>query len=178
MDVELVVGRNIRRMRLDLGLSQESLAFDVGIAARHLGRIERGTISATVGMLARIADALGCTIGDMLEDGERPMPANLPRGRGASATSIGFHSDDGQADYQADTPADPEQTDPDPDIEALRDILHGGPRGKYSAAAEEMVADLVAEIGGEEKLTHVQRENIQLARAWALARDTQARSVR
>lgn len=59
MEWEKIVGANVRRLRKERGLSQESLAGDAGLAMRHLGRIERGEGNPTVAILARLADVLG-----------------------------------------------------------------------------------------------------------------------
>nr|WP_293382074.1 helix-turn-helix domain-containing protein [Phenylobacterium sp. SCN 70-31] len=61
-----VVGRNVRRLRLARKLTQEDLAGEAGLAMRHLGRIERGTSSPTVAILARLAEAMGVTPADFL----------------------------------------------------------------------------------------------------------------
>jgi DNA-binding XRE family transcriptional regulator len=61
MDWNRVVGANLRRIRLERGLTQEDLAGDADMAMRHIGRIERGDSSPSVTMLARLADALAVT---------------------------------------------------------------------------------------------------------------------
>lgn len=55
---EKIVGANVRRLRLERGLSQEALAGEANLAMRHLGRIERGEISPTVSILSKLADAM------------------------------------------------------------------------------------------------------------------------
>jgi transcriptional regulator with XRE-family HTH domain len=59
MDWDAIVGRNVRRLRLAKGLTQEQLAGEAELAMRHVGRIERGESSATARMLGRLAAALG-----------------------------------------------------------------------------------------------------------------------
>ena len=59
MDWEKIVGANIRRLRKERGLSQESLAGEAELAMRHLGRIERGEGNPTVAILSRLARVLG-----------------------------------------------------------------------------------------------------------------------
>lgn len=61
MDWNRVVGANLRRIRLERGLTQEDLAGDAGLAMRHVGRIERGQSSPSVTILAKIAEALAVT---------------------------------------------------------------------------------------------------------------------
>ncbi|WP_183775763.1 helix-turn-helix domain-containing protein [Phenylobacterium haematophilum] len=72
MDWNRVVGRNVRRLRLARKLTQEDLAGEAGLAMRHLGRIERGTSSPTVAILARLADAMGVNPADFLTTEDLP----------------------------------------------------------------------------------------------------------
>lgn len=67
MDWERIVAANIKRLRLERGLSQEALAHDAGIAMRHLGRIERGQGNPTVAVLGRLAGVLGVHPRDLYE---------------------------------------------------------------------------------------------------------------
>jgi transcriptional regulator with XRE-family HTH domain len=55
---EEVVGINIKRWRLERGLSQEDVAHRVGIDLSYFGQIERGKRNPTIAVLGRIADAL------------------------------------------------------------------------------------------------------------------------
>lgn len=59
MEWEKIVGSNVRRLRKERGLSQESLAGEAGLAMRHLGRIERGEGNPTVAVLGKLAEVLG-----------------------------------------------------------------------------------------------------------------------
>lgn len=59
MEWEKIVGENVRRLRKERGLSQETLAGEAGLAMRHLGRIERGEGNPTVAVLGKLADVLG-----------------------------------------------------------------------------------------------------------------------
>ena len=54
-----IVARNIRRVRLERGLTQEELAARIRINRNYVGMIERQENSPTVDMLERIAKALG-----------------------------------------------------------------------------------------------------------------------
>ena len=56
---ETIVAANVRRLRKERGLTQEQLAHEAGIAMRYIGMIERAETSATVGMLGKLAEALG-----------------------------------------------------------------------------------------------------------------------
>ncbi len=68
MDWDAAVGRNLRRLRLSKGMTQEQLAGEADIAMRHLGRIERNESSATVTALGRLAMALGVNPSEFFTD--------------------------------------------------------------------------------------------------------------
>jgi len=68
MDWRAVVGANVRRIRLERGLTQEKLAFEAKLDLTYIGGIERGRRNPTVVVLGRIAEALGttpCTLVDV-----------------------------------------------------------------------------------------------------------------
>lgn len=52
------LGQVIRARRIELDLSQESLAHLAGIDRSHMGKIERGERNVTLLNVERIADAL------------------------------------------------------------------------------------------------------------------------
>jgi transcriptional regulator with XRE-family HTH domain len=53
------VGREVRRARTELGISQAELARRMGVKAPYVASLEAGTRNLTLGQLANIADALG-----------------------------------------------------------------------------------------------------------------------
>jgi transcriptional regulator with XRE-family HTH domain len=59
------LGKQIRRIRKDKGLSMEALAYKTEIEYRQLGRIERGEGNSTVISLMRIAYALQVDIKEL-----------------------------------------------------------------------------------------------------------------
>ncbi len=60
--VQVRVGRNIRNFRRLRGWSQEQLAERVDRAAKHVSRVECGTVNVSIDLLARIAAALNVDI--------------------------------------------------------------------------------------------------------------------
>jgi len=68
MDVRRRVGRNLKRFRQDLGLSQEAFAFKAGLHRTYISGIERGVRNPTVLVLEEIALALGVPSARLLED--------------------------------------------------------------------------------------------------------------
>ncbi|WP_164280450.1 helix-turn-helix domain-containing protein [Stenotrophomonas indicatrix] len=58
---------NVRRLRKELGLSQEELAEAAGVHRTYVGMIERGEKNVTIYNIERIAIALGVRPGSLLE---------------------------------------------------------------------------------------------------------------
>lgn len=67
MDWGVIIGRNVRRIRAERGLTQEQLAHDVEIDLTYLGGIERGRRNPTVAVVGRIAAALAVNPSDLFE---------------------------------------------------------------------------------------------------------------
>ncbi|QGM99892.1 helix-turn-helix transcriptional regulator (plasmid) [Methylocystis parvus] len=59
MDMRKLVGRNVRRIRLEKGLTQEEFAEKSGFTQQYLSGLERGTRNPTIVSLYEIALALG-----------------------------------------------------------------------------------------------------------------------
>jgi transcriptional regulator with XRE-family HTH domain len=57
-DVRKTVGRNVRRLREEAGLSQEKLALEADLDRTYVSGVERGVRNPTVTVVARIAKAL------------------------------------------------------------------------------------------------------------------------
>jgi transcriptional regulator with XRE-family HTH domain len=66
MDWRVIVGNNVRRLRLTRGLTQEQLAFESKIDLTYMGGIERGRRNPSLLVLARVAAALGTNPADLL----------------------------------------------------------------------------------------------------------------
>ena len=83
MDIQRLAARNLRRIRLKRGVSQEALALETGIDRAYVSRLESAAANPTIGLLDRIATVLRCTVADIVEPGaaREPAPKNLPRGR-------------------------------------------------------------------------------------------------
>lgn len=75
-----LVGQNLRRIRVGLGVSQEQLAFDAGVDRSYLGGIERGEENPSVDTLEKIARILSIGLRDLFEpsDGEDVQPGLRP----------------------------------------------------------------------------------------------------
>ena len=71
MDLKEVMAVNLRRMRHDRDMTQEELADRAALSARYIGAIERADVSASVTVLAQIAEALAVEPGELLKASPR-----------------------------------------------------------------------------------------------------------
>jgi transcriptional regulator with XRE-family HTH domain len=68
MDVTERFGRRVRQLRIGLGLSQEALAAKCRLDRTYVSGIERGKRNVGLKNIAAIADALGVTLAELMED--------------------------------------------------------------------------------------------------------------
>ena len=67
-DPKIVVGNNIRRLRRDIGWSQEKLADTCGLHRTYIGAVERGERNVSLENIVEIARALGVRPAKLMED--------------------------------------------------------------------------------------------------------------
>ena len=58
---------NLKRLRKERGWSQEALADEAGLDRTYISGIERVVRNPTITVADRVAVALGCRIGDLLD---------------------------------------------------------------------------------------------------------------
>jgi len=83
MEARQILAWNIRKLRVERGLTQEKLALDAGIDRAYFGRIERSKENlslATVDVLARTLEVPVAVLFRMPLEGELE-PKSLPAGR-------------------------------------------------------------------------------------------------
>jgi transcriptional regulator with XRE-family HTH domain len=78
MKAGALVARNIRRLRVAKGLSQEVLAVDAEIDRTYVSRLERGLENPTVAVLERLAKALSANIDEFFRTPRAGEPAPRP----------------------------------------------------------------------------------------------------
>ncbi len=61
-------GRTVRRARRDRDLSQEALAAEAGLSAKHIGEIERANKDPRLTTVLKIARALELRSGELLDE--------------------------------------------------------------------------------------------------------------
>jgi transcriptional regulator with XRE-family HTH domain len=67
VDIRQRLGRNIRKLRLEKGWSQEEYADEVGIHRTYVSDIERGTRNPTILIVERLAKPLRVSASSLLE---------------------------------------------------------------------------------------------------------------
>lgn len=67
MDVRDRLAANMKRLRKERGWSQEALADAAGLDRTYISGIERKVKNPTITVVDRVAIALGCRLGDMLD---------------------------------------------------------------------------------------------------------------
>lgn len=66
-EFDVALGRTIRARRRSLRLSQEKLAAQCGVTLQQVFKYERGDNRVSISRLFKIAKALGCRPGDLIE---------------------------------------------------------------------------------------------------------------
>jgi len=62
----MLVGRNIKRLRRDLGLTQGDLATKSGIKIGHISKLERNESDPKLSTITKLINALGCSADELL----------------------------------------------------------------------------------------------------------------
>ncbi|MFE8100868.1 helix-turn-helix transcriptional regulator [Brenneria goodwinii] len=75
-DAELAhaFGAAVRKLRIERGIAQESLANLAGIERSHLGKVERGEHMPTLVNIFKIARALKCSTAVLMAETENQIP--------------------------------------------------------------------------------------------------------
>jgi len=67
-ELQRIVGRNLRRYRLERGYSQEAFADFMGVHRTYMGGVERGERNLTLRTLEKIADFLEIDPRELLDE--------------------------------------------------------------------------------------------------------------
>jgi len=71
MDARQVFGTNVRRLRLEKGLSQEEFGFAAGIDRTYVSGVERGLRNPTLLLADKFAKGLGVELDELLRRSAR-----------------------------------------------------------------------------------------------------------
>ncbi len=72
-----LIGRTVRRLRLDKGLAQATLATRLGISPSYLNLIEHDQRAVTANLLLKLAEILGVELATLSGNAERALEAQL-----------------------------------------------------------------------------------------------------
>lgn len=67
MDVRQRLAVNMKRLRKERGWSQEALADEAGLDRTYISGIERIVRNPTITVIDRVSEALGCSLGELLD---------------------------------------------------------------------------------------------------------------
>lgn len=74
MDMRVLIGENVRRVRLKRGLTQERFAEKSGFSQQYLSSLENGRRNPSIVTVYELAAALGVSHLDLLKPVKRPVP--------------------------------------------------------------------------------------------------------
>ena len=86
----------LRRIRLDRGMTQLQLARAAQVSNAYIGRLEKEEAAPGVDTVQRLADALGCTIHDLLPVATPPDDLGVLREQISRQVEIVLQSQDAQ----------------------------------------------------------------------------------
>lgn len=69
------MGQNLRRLRLDAGLTLQEVAARIGLSHQQLQKYEMGANRLSAGLLPGVAKALGTDLAGLFESGDNPSPS-------------------------------------------------------------------------------------------------------
>lgn len=87
-------GERLREARRAGGMSQSDLAERAAVTASYVGRLERAGAAPGIDLVARLADALGVKLADLLPDGDPPDQAGVFREQARKLFDVVIESDD------------------------------------------------------------------------------------
>lgn len=61
------LGQNLKRIRIEKGISQNKIARTLGIDRAFISNIENGKTNPTLSTIAKIAKAIGVSVGELMK---------------------------------------------------------------------------------------------------------------
>ena len=68
MDIKERFGKNLKRLRLEKGISQESLAFSADLDRTYIPSIEKGERNVSITVVEKLANALNVQIPEFFKE--------------------------------------------------------------------------------------------------------------
>jgi transcriptional regulator with XRE-family HTH domain len=76
--IDMLVGNNVRILRLEKGLSQSDLAERLGITFQQIQKYEKGVNRIGSGRLARLSQVLGVSVSRFFQGSEAGVSGDMP----------------------------------------------------------------------------------------------------
>ncbi|WP_436533317.1 helix-turn-helix domain-containing protein [Actinoplanes sp. HUAS TT8] len=90
LDLEAAIGRNVRELRTQHGLTVAELALRIGISKAMLSKIENAQTSCSLGTLAALADGLNVPVTSLFRGADKERPSSfVPAGGGTAIVRDG-----------------------------------------------------------------------------------------
>jgi transcriptional regulator with XRE-family HTH domain len=67
VDIRQRLAANLKRLRLERGLSQEKFAFEVDIHRTYISDLERGARNPTIALVEKLSSFFGVSAGELLD---------------------------------------------------------------------------------------------------------------
>lgn len=68
MDIKKTLGKNVRRLRTEAGMSQDELAVRMGVDQAYVSHLEAGKKNSTIDTIWLAAQALGATPAELIQE--------------------------------------------------------------------------------------------------------------
>jgi len=68
MDIKKKFGKNLKRLRLEKGISQESLALSADLDRTYIPSIEKGERNVSISVVEKLVNALDVNISEFFKD--------------------------------------------------------------------------------------------------------------
>ena len=68
MDIKKKFGKNLKRLRLEKGISQESLALSADLDRTYIPSIEKGERNVSITVVEKLANALNVSFSEFFKD--------------------------------------------------------------------------------------------------------------
>jgi len=67
MNEALKMGRNLKRIRTERGISQGDIGRTLGVHKGYISNVENGKVNPTLATIAKLAKAIGVSIGELMK---------------------------------------------------------------------------------------------------------------
>jgi transcriptional regulator with XRE-family HTH domain len=77
MDIRIIFGQVLKRVRKQKNISQEKLALDAELDRAHISKLENGVYQPNLSTIFALAKILGCSAGELMDMVEAEINKNI-----------------------------------------------------------------------------------------------------